>query len=137
MIGTAAVAHVPLTAHVPYLERHLDRFVRIDEITYLVHREFKSLFGAVVTAASLAPAPRAAIDDIAHHPAVEYAVCEGQIPVDREIEADASERIQLSWRDADEQLGLLPRVALDIEGRKVLLFSDEVVAASSVSAVDR
>jgi hypothetical protein len=46
-------------------------------------------------------------------------------------------RFQLTWRDANEQMGLLPRVALDLEGRKVLLFSDEVVAASSVSSVKR
>jgi hypothetical protein len=46
-------------------------------------------------------------------------------------------RFQLAWRDADQQLGLPPRVALDIEGRKVLLFSDEVVAASSIPVETR
>ena len=47
------------------------------------------------------------------------------------------ERFQLAWRDANDQLGLLPRVALDLEGRKVLLFSDEAAAASSVAFVKR
>jgi hypothetical protein len=46
-------------------------------------------------------------------------------------------RFQMTWRDADDQLGLLPRVALDLEGRKVLLFSGETAAVSSVSAVKR
>ena len=47
------------------------------------------------------------------------------------------ERFQLAWRDANDQLGLLPRVALDLEGRKVLLFSDEASSASSVAFVKR
>lgn len=46
-------------------------------------------------------------------------------------------RFQLSWRDGDDQLGLLPRVALDLEGRKVLLFSDEVAITSSVVTAKR
>jgi hypothetical protein len=46
------------------------------------------------------------------------------------------QRFQLAWRDADKQRGLLPRVALDLEGRKVLLFSGEA-AASSASSVKR
>jgi len=44
---------------------------------------------------------------------------------------------QLAWRDANDQLGLLPRVAVDLEGRKVLLFSDEVAAVSAVASVKR
>ena len=45
------------------------------------------------------------------------------------------QRFQLAWRDADNQNGLLPRVALDLEGRKVLLFSDEAPAASSIASL--
>lgn len=47
------------------------------------------------------------------------------------------QRFQLAWRDADEQLGLFPRVALEMEGRKVLLFSDETVSVSSAASVKR
>ncbi|MEJ1296648.1 MAG: hypothetical protein RPU64_13415 [Candidatus Sedimenticola sp. (ex Thyasira tokunagai)] len=42
-------------------------------------------------------------------------------------------RFQLTWRDANEELGLLPRVALDLEGRKVLLFSDQEAAGLPVT----
>jgi len=46
-------------------------------------------------------------------------------------------RFQLAWRDGDRQLGLLPRVALDLEGRKVLLFSGEPAVASSIVTAKR
>lgn len=45
-------------------------------------------------------------------------------------------RFQMTWRDGDSKLGLLPRVAVELEGQKVLLFSDEPAAAgSSVASV--
>lgn len=44
-------------------------------------------------------------------------------------------RFQMAWRDGDDKLGLLPRVALDLEGRKVLLFSDETAAISSIASL--
>lgn len=47
------------------------------------------------------------------------------------------EGFEIAWRDADERLGLLPRVAVDLEGRKVLLFSDEATAVSSVASIKR
>jgi type II secretory pathway pseudopilin PulG len=47
------------------------------------------------------------------------------------------QRFQLAWRDGDDQRGLLPRVALDLEGQKVLLFSDEAADVSSLTAVIR
>lgn len=47
------------------------------------------------------------------------------------------QRFQLAWRDGDDQRGLLPRVALDLEGQKVLLFSNEAVEASSLAVVKR
>lgn len=47
------------------------------------------------------------------------------------------QRFQLAWRDGDDQRGLLPRVALDLEGQKVLLFSNEAVDASSLAVVKR
>jgi len=47
------------------------------------------------------------------------------------------QRFQLSWRDADDTLGLLPRVALELEGRKVLLFSDEAADASLTTTEKR
>jgi hypothetical protein len=46
-------------------------------------------------------------------------------------------RFQLAWRDGDEKLGLLPRVALDLEGRKVLMFSDAAGIPSSVVTAER
>ena len=46
-------------------------------------------------------------------------------------------RFQLAWRDADEKQGLLPRVALDLEGRKVLVFSNQLAAISSNSSEKR
>jgi hypothetical protein len=46
------------------------------------------------------------------------------------------QRFEIAWRDANEQLGLLPRVALDLEGRKVLLFSDQADATASVALVN-
>ncbi len=43
------------------------------------------------------------------------------------------QRFQLAWRNGSNQRGLLPRVALDLEGQKVLLFSNEVVDAASLA----
>jgi type II secretory pathway pseudopilin PulG len=45
------------------------------------------------------------------------------------------QRFQLTWRTGIGQHGLLPRVALDLEGQKVLLFSDEIADASSFAVV--
>jgi hypothetical protein len=47
------------------------------------------------------------------------------------------QRFQLAWRNGDARRGLLPRVALDLEGQKVLLFSNEAADASSISVVKR
>lgn len=47
------------------------------------------------------------------------------------------ERFQLTWREANKGLGLRQRVALDLEGRKVLLFSDHETAALSASLIKR
>jgi hypothetical protein len=47
------------------------------------------------------------------------------------------QRFELAWRSGDPEQGLLPRVALELEGRKVLLFSNEAVEASSFAAVTR
>ena len=40
------------------------------------------------------------------------------------------QRFQLSWNHGANRRGLLPRVALDLEGQKVLLFSNEATASS-------
>lgn len=47
------------------------------------------------------------------------------------------QRFQMAWRDGNDRLGILPRVALDLEGRKVLLFSDEADVASSITTAKR
>ena len=47
------------------------------------------------------------------------------------------QRFQVAWRDGNADQGVLPRVALDLEGRKVLLFSDEAAAASPIAVVTR
>jgi hypothetical protein len=47
------------------------------------------------------------------------------------------QRFELAWRDGNNQRGLLPRVVLDLEGQKVLLFSNEAVNASSLAVVKR
>lgn len=47
------------------------------------------------------------------------------------------QKFRMAWRDGNEKEGRLPRVALDLEGRKVLLFSDEAVNTSSVAFVER
>ena len=44
------------------------------------------------------------------------------------------EHFEISWRNGNAQQGILPRVALELEGRKVLLFSDELAGLSSVAA---
>jgi hypothetical protein len=46
------------------------------------------------------------------------------------------ERFQLAWRNGNPQQGLLPRVALDLEGRKVLLFSGKGAGASELAVVE-
>lgn len=43
------------------------------------------------------------------------------------------QRFRLAWRDVDGDGGKVSRVALDLEGRKVLLFSDEAAASSVVN----
>ena len=45
------------------------------------------------------------------------------------------ERFHLAWRHASHQRGLLPRVALDLDGQKVLLFSDEAIDTPSLAVV--
>jgi hypothetical protein len=45
------------------------------------------------------------------------------------------ERFHLAWMAADAQRGLPARVALDLEGRKVLLFSDETAGNTSLAAI--
>jgi hypothetical protein len=45
------------------------------------------------------------------------------------------QRFQLAWRNENNQRGLLPRVALDLDGQKVLLFSTEAADAASLAAV--
>jgi hypothetical protein len=47
------------------------------------------------------------------------------------------QHFELAWRDGNDRIGLLPRVALDLQGRKVLLFSEEATAASSVKIATR
>lgn len=47
------------------------------------------------------------------------------------------QRFELAWRNGNPQLGLLPRVVLDLEGRKVLLFSDDIVETSSIAAINQ
>ena len=47
------------------------------------------------------------------------------------------QRFELAWRDGNTQRGLLPRVVLDLEGQKVLLFSNKAVNASSLAVVKR
>jgi type II secretory pathway pseudopilin PulG len=46
------------------------------------------------------------------------------------------QRFELAWRNGNQQQGLLPRVALDLEGQKVLLFSDAVGDAPSLAVVN-
>ena len=45
------------------------------------------------------------------------------------------ERFELTWREANKELGLRTRVALDLDGRKVLLFSNHDKAVLSSSQV--
>jgi outer membrane murein-binding lipoprotein Lpp len=47
------------------------------------------------------------------------------------------QRFQLSWRRSIDQPGLLPRVVLDLEGQKVLLFSDASTDSTSLAVVNR
>ena len=46
------------------------------------------------------------------------------------------QRFELAWRNGNRQRGLLPRVALDLEGRKVLLFSNDAANTPSLAAVN-
>jgi len=47
------------------------------------------------------------------------------------------ESFQLAWRGGNAREGLLPRVALDIEGRKVLLFSEEAAGSTTAATEQR
>ncbi|MGV6807691.1 MAG: hypothetical protein ACWA5K_07310 [bacterium] len=47
------------------------------------------------------------------------------------------QRFEISWRDENQKMGLLPRVALEIEGRKVLLFSNDSVGGASLTTAQR
>jgi hypothetical protein len=47
------------------------------------------------------------------------------------------QRFQLAWRRSIDQPGELPRVVLDLEGQKVLLFSDPSADTNSFAAVNR
>ncbi len=46
------------------------------------------------------------------------------------------QRFQLAWRNGNPQRGLLPRVALDLEGQKVLLFSNDAGEPHSLAAIN-
>jgi len=46
-------------------------------------------------------------------------------------------RFELTWKNANKKLGLRQRVALDLEGRKVLMFSDHKTAGLSASLIKR
>lgn len=46
------------------------------------------------------------------------------------------EDFQLSWKYTNNQLDLRPRVALELDGRKVLSFSDETTQPASIAAVE-
>lgn len=43
------------------------------------------------------------------------------------------QRFEIAWRNGNVQQGILPRVALELEGRKVLLFSDELASLPAVA----
>ncbi len=47
------------------------------------------------------------------------------------------QHFQLAWRKGINSSGVLPRVVLDLEGEKVLLFSNEAADASSFAVVKR
>lgn len=47
------------------------------------------------------------------------------------------ERFQLSWRHRSDQPASLPRVVLDLEGQKVLLFSDDAADAAALAVAHR
>ncbi len=47
------------------------------------------------------------------------------------------QHFRLSWQDANKKLGLLPRLELELDGRKVLLFSDKVADALSATTAKR
>jgi hypothetical protein len=44
------------------------------------------------------------------------------------------EHFEISWRNGNARQGILPRVALELEGRKVLLFSDQLGGLPAVAA---
>jgi len=47
------------------------------------------------------------------------------------------QRFQLAWRQGVAQPDLLPRVVLELEGQKILLFSDGIADDASVAVVER
>ena len=46
------------------------------------------------------------------------------------------QHFQLSWKNISDQAGKLPSVALELDGRKVLLFSDQAIESLSLATVD-
>ena len=46
------------------------------------------------------------------------------------------ERFELAWRKGNGNSGVLPRVALDLEGQKVLLFSNEAAGDSALAVLN-
>lgn len=47
------------------------------------------------------------------------------------------QNFQLSWKNISDQSGELPGVALELDGRKVLLFSDQAIESLSVATAAR
>ena len=46
------------------------------------------------------------------------------------------QHFQLSWKNISDQSTKLPSVALELDGRKVLLFSDQAIESLSIATVD-
>ena len=47
------------------------------------------------------------------------------------------QHFQLSWKDSSDQTGNLPSVALELDGRKVLLFSDQAIESLALATAAR
>jgi len=47
------------------------------------------------------------------------------------------QQFQLSWKDISDQSGKLPSVALELDGRKVLLFSDQAIESLALATAAR